>query len=120
MIQLVRVVNVNDHTPGTIPEDGINIPYYRIWNVTRPNIFGNPFVLRDTENNQEREHVLMLFAEYWYAEQQRPLRNRAMMNFPPGAVLGCVCAPKQCHADIIAGYLNWKRDATYKPTNYGY
>jgi len=108
---IVRVVNLNDHRPGAYnePEDGINIPYFRIWNVTRPNIFGNPFVLRDAENDAERAHVLMLFAEYWYDEKQRPLRNRALMNFPPGSVLGCVCKPKECHADIIAGYLNWRR-----------
>ncbi len=122
--QLVRVVNINDHQPGNYNnvDDGVHIPYWRIWNVTRPNIFGNPFPLRNSEDSEERVHVLMLFAEYWYDEKQRPLRNRAMINFLPGTVLGCVCKPKECHADIIAGYLNWRRNGfrEIERTGYGY
>jgi hypothetical protein len=85
------------------------VAYWRIWQVMRPNIFSNPFPLRDPENDDERAANLVQFADYWYADEQQNLRNRAFMTFPPDAVLGCVCHPKPCHADIIAGYLNWRR-----------
>jgi Domain of unknown function (DUF4326) len=82
--------------------------------VTRPSIFGNPFSHKlsrfsDTIYVKSREEAILKFAEYWYAEAQRGLRKIALQDFPPNATLGCVCHPKSCHADIIAGYLNWRR-----------
>jgi hypothetical protein len=83
--------------------------------VSRPSVFGNPFShklsrFEDTIYVKDREEAVLCFAEYWYADAQRGLRIMAREDFPPNAILGCVCHPKPCHADIIAGYLNWKRN----------
>lgn len=55
----------------------------------------------------DRDEVLLKFAVYWYAEAQRGLRARARGELP-FRILGCWCAPKRCHGDIIAGYVNWR------------
>jgi Domain of unknown function (DUF4326) len=95
------------------------VPCNRV--VTRPSIFGNPFTHRPcgwgclSKKNHAthvptREEAILSFAEYWYADEQRGLRLMALEDFPPNATLGCVCHPKPCHADIIAGYINWRRN----------
>jgi Domain of unknown function (DUF4326) len=113
----VRVVNINNTSSEFSSrtrciEDGEGgfIPYWRVRMVLRPDIFSNPFTLRDPEDRDERALVYAQFAEYWYAPEQKFIRARALMAFPPGSVLGCVCKPKECHADIVAGYINWKRN----------
>lgn len=61
--------------------------------VSRPSVLGNPFVGRDAI---ERYRVYVL---------KRPdllARIRALR----GKRLACTCAPKPCHADIIAEIAN--------------
>lgn len=72
----------------------------------RPGPFGNPFAIRD---GLIREEAILKFTEYFYSEKGRGLRELTLAKIPDGATLGCVCVPKPCHAEIIAGYLNWKR-----------
>jgi uncharacterized protein DUF4326 len=90
--------------------------------VSRPSIFGNPFSHHPcgwgcaSQNKHvthvpTREEAVLRFIEYWYADEQRWLRDMAFRTFSKDAVLGCVCNPKPCHADIIAGYLNWRNHA---------
>ncbi len=86
----------------------INITKEIVFNfryVGRPSIFGNPFHL---ERESDRDLVLLEFADYWYAPEQKWLRERALLEIHKGQVLGCYCHPKRCHADIIAGYIEWK------------
>lgn len=89
--------------------------------VSRPSIFGNPFshhpcgwACASRKDHvihvSTREEAIAKFAEYWYAPEQRGLRLIALEDFPENAILTCVCHPKPCHADIIAGYVNWKRN----------
>lgn len=77
----------------------------RKWAELEGTIFGNPFHLGP---DGDRTEVLLKFAEYWYAEEQRWLRMMAYIFLQPNAVLGCWCHPLACHGWIIAGYLNWK------------
>lgn len=49
------------------------------------------------------------FAAYFYAPGQKWLREKAVAEISPESVLGCWCSPSPCHADIVAGYLEWKR-----------
>lgn len=88
--------------------------------VTRPSIFGNPFshhpcgwgcASRNVHVTHvpSRQEAIDRFIEYWYADEQRGLRLLAL-DLPVDAILTCVCPPKPCHADIIAGYINWKRN----------
>jgi hypothetical protein len=61
-----------------------------------------------------REDAVSKFAEYFYSEHGRKLRERALLEIPDGAKIGCYCAPLSCHGDIIAGYLNYKRDYKFE------
>ena len=54
-----------------------------------------------------RENAIIEFAIYWFSPAQQPLRKMALESLA-GKTLACWCAPLWCHADIIAGYLNWK------------
>jgi hypothetical protein len=56
-----------------------------------------------------REQALVEFIIYFYAPEQKALRDRALAEIKPSDVLGCWCAPLACHSDIVAGYLAWKR-----------
>ncbi|MGB8834159.1 MAG: DUF4326 domain-containing protein [Candidatus Sulfotelmatobacter sp.] len=62
----------------------------------------------------DRDEVILKFAVYWYAEEQRALRERSRRELP-FRVLGCWCAPEKCHGDIIAGYVDW-REIMESPT----
>jgi hypothetical protein len=79
--------------------------YYigREWAEFKASPFGNPFHL---DGQMTRQECLLQFAEWWYAPEQKRLRNLALTL--TGKVLGCWCAPRLCHGDIIAGYLDWK------------
>lgn len=74
--------------------------------IGRPSVYGNPFRL---ENESLRDFVLLQFAEYWYAPEQTWLRERVLKSALLDDKLACYCAPRRCHGDIIAGYINWKR-----------
>ena len=69
-------------------------------------VFHNPF---HVGKDGTREDVIAKFAAYWYAPEQWALRHTADITIDDDAVLGCWCKPEACHGDIIAGYLNWKR-----------
>lgn len=66
----------------------------------------NPFHI---ERGQPRGSAILAFAAYFYAPEQKWLREKALAEIWPNATLGCWCAPHPCHAEIVAGYLEWKR-----------
>lgn len=76
--------------------------------VCRPTAYGNPYPIY-----LSRSYSIERFAEFFYSERGRTLRQQALKEIPDDAKLGCYCAPERCHADIIAGYLNWKRDLSF-------
>lgn len=68
--------------------------------------FGNPFFLRNVNDDVEREWVLKQYREYFY---ERIKTDKAFLDAVmtlKGKRLACFCAPKKCHADIIAEFLN--------------
>lgn len=79
----------------------------RTWAEFSASEFGNPF---HVGKDGDRTEVILKFAAYWYAPEQKHLREKAL-HFAPDEILGCWCHPKypECHGDIIAGYVNWKR-----------
>lgn len=54
-----------------------------------------------------REDVLIEFALYWFAPEQKNLRKQAVTDLPDDIM--CWCAPLWCHGHIIAGYVEWVR-----------
>jgi hypothetical protein len=61
-----------------------------------------------------REDAVSKFAQWFYSEQCRALREKALLEIPDNSKIGCYCVPKVCHGDIIAGYLNWKRNYKFE------
>lgn len=75
-----RVVNVKTHPCDVY--------------VGRPSKWGNPFTIG---RDGTREEVIEKF-ERWIQGQERLLRDLSELR---GRVLGCHCAPKPCHADVL-------------------
>lgn len=62
--------------------------------------FGNPF----TTGN--RETIFYKYKEYFYTRIEKDAGFKAEIEKLRGKRLVCFCAPKMCHGDIIAYYLN--------------
>lgn len=66
--------------------------------IGRPSIWGNPFTIG---KHGTREQVIEKYRDYI-------LNNPALMEMLPelrGKRLGCYCAPKPCHGDILVELL---------------
>jgi hypothetical protein len=82
-------VYIGRHVPGGPP----HVPPERC-------IYGNPFVLHDVENAEERIQVIDNYERWLLAPEQRELVKQAKKDLP-GKVLGCWCKPKRCHGDVL-------------------
>jgi hypothetical protein len=68
-----------------------------------PSEFGNPSRL---SAEKDRVQAIAEFREYFYKRlDSDPIFKRKVIALR-GKRLGCFCAPKPCHADVIAEYLN--------------
>lgn len=68
--------------------------------VGRPTKWGNPFYLG---NESDRERILEDYL-HWIARKPELIADAKREL--RGKVLGCHCAPKACHADILARIAN--------------
>lgn len=68
-------------------------------NIMRPSKWGNPYPLQQFES---REECLLAFK--WYLLRSPDLL--ASLHELTGKVLGCCCAPRACHGDILARMAN--------------
>jgi hypothetical protein len=59
--------------------------------------WGNPFVMAD-ESDAERERVIRAYRE-WIVEQPELMQSLGELR---GLRLGCWCAPKRCHGEVLA------------------
>jgi hypothetical protein len=76
-------------------------------------IYGNPFILHDVENADERARVIRSYEKWLLSPVQRELVQRAKTALP-GKVLGCWCKPKPCHGDILLRTVTESQDETEK------
>ena len=68
--------------------------------IGRPGPYGNPFTIGKDGN---REEVVEKYAEWVLTQPELLATIRTELN---GKVLGCFCAPKLCHGDIIVELIN--------------
>jgi hypothetical protein len=68
--------------------------------VGRPSVWGNPFPLR---MEAERAVVLQRYREWLMGQPHLLERIREELR---GKRLGCWCAPRPCHADLLAEIAN--------------
>ena len=59
--------------------------------------WGNPFVLQD-DTEAERDRVIAVYRE-WIVQQPELMASLGELR---GKRLGCWCAPKRCHGDVLA------------------
>jgi len=62
--------------------------------------FGNPY------GDGSREHNVRRFREYFARRIETDPEYRARVEALRRKRLGCFCAPKACHADVIAAWLD--------------
>lgn len=73
--------------------------------IGRPSRFGNPFVIG---KDGTRAEVIEKYRDYFYAN---PVLMQEAISELAGKRLGCYCAPKACHGDVLAEYVNAKARA---------
>lgn len=66
---------------------------------------GNPFHLHDVNNDEERQKVIRQYRDYFYLRLNEPNFKSYVLSLK-GKSLGCFCAPKPCHGDIIKEFLD--------------
>lgn len=70
--------------------------------IGRPSKWGNPFTLaKSTDAAEDRTLRADLLVKYeeWLREQPHLMASLGELR---GKVLGCWCAPKMCHGDVLA------------------
>lgn len=63
---------------------------------------GNPFVMK---SEKDRASVIAQYKEAFLDKVERDPEFREAVLKLEGKVLGCFCAPKDCHCDIIVEWL---------------
>ena len=69
---------------------------------------GNPFVVGETPGVDTREQAIARHRALFLGDstQGKNLREKVDGVVKPETVLLCHCAPKPCHCDVIAEYVN--------------
>lgn len=67
--------------------------------ISRPSKWGNPFVVGV---DGDREEVIRKY-EDWIRNQPELLKDIPELQ---GKILGCWCAPKLCHGDVLVSLVN--------------
>lgn len=70
--------------------------------IGRPSKWGNPFRLGE---HGTRDEVLTLYRKWLMDDLRGTLRMEAKAELR-GKILGCYCAPKACHGDILMEIAN--------------
>jgi hypothetical protein len=63
-------------------------------------IYGNPFVLNNVNDPEERAQVIAKYEKWLLSSDQDWLVAKARKELK-GQVLGCWCKPKDCHGDVL-------------------
>ena len=69
--------------------------------IGRPSKWGNPYKLAAKATDDERDHCIALYRRYLV---QRTDLAQAAVRELRGKRLGCYCAPKRCHGDVLAEF----------------
>ena len=66
--------------------------------------FGNPYKVRDHGHD-----AISLYRTYFNHKLKNDAEFRRRVDALKGKTLGCFCAPKACHGDVIVEYLEQER-----------
>jgi hypothetical protein len=73
--------------------------------IGRPSIFGNPYELRDPRDEEARRRVIEQYQAWFHERIETDPEFRAETERLRGHDLGCWCAPRACHGDVIIAWL---------------
>lgn len=76
-------------------------------------IYGNPFILHNVDDPEERVEVIGNYEKWLLASEQRELVENAKKDLSD-KVLGCWCKPKMCHGDVLLRTATESREETEK------
>lgn len=93
-----ELVNVSEHG-----REGVTM-------IDRSTRFGNPFKMRKDGGEYTREGCVEAYRE-WFRGELEDGEFRHAVEQLRGETLGCWCAPKPCHGDVILEYLRGEWDA---------
>lgn len=74
--------------------------------IGRSTQFGNPFRLSKDGGNYTRLASVKEYKNWFYENLKSDPEFREAVHALEGETLGCFCAPKPCHGDVIVEYLN--------------
>jgi hypothetical protein len=86
---------------------------HRLVKIDRSSVLGNPFPMK---SEADREKVIAQYRVWLWREYNKPeskvreaLREISALHEGGDVLLGCWCAPKACHGDIVKKALEWMR-----------
>lgn len=83
-----------------------------------PGPFGSPFGRKLFLRGEVRDEIIRKHADWFHQQVSIDLAFLGRVLALRGKRLGCFCAPKPCHADVIAKFVNHVEEAAIsKPTD---
>ena len=74
--------------------------------IGRGSKWGNPFVMK---SEADRERVIEQFRKYLWEQIEAGVVTKDELRALDGKRLGCFCAPKACHGDVIVAAIEWSK-----------
>ena len=102
MARLIPIKNIRN-------SGGHAISWSKGQRVDRSTAFGNPYTLKNPNDDVERARVCDLYEQWFYAIEQTELRARVWEELRDAPALWCWCAPKRCHAETLVRYIDERR-----------
>ena len=69
--------------------------------IGRPSVWGNPYHIG--KDGSRRDKVITMYRQWLMAQPELVARAKRELK---GKVLGCWCAPRPCHGDVLAEVAN--------------
>lgn len=105
---MVMVKELNDSTSASADKPCVvhckKAPKNSFSYIGRPSLLGNPFPLKDPKDEIARELVINKYRD-WFNERLGDPEFRAALEEVRGKNLGCWCAPRACHGDVVLEWL---------------
>ncbi len=76
--------------------------------IGRPSPLGNPYTLEDPSDDLARAHAVEQYRSWFLRQLDDPAFRQAVEEVR-GYDLGCWCAPRACHGDVILEWLATNR-----------
>jgi len=97
-IKITRVINIKIESQY---KNERSTPHYEY--IGRGSYWGNPYSMY--EDGDDRDEVIRKF-KYDFDYDKFPNKDKSEVYKLAGKKLGCFCKPKDCHGDVLAGFLN--------------